>query len=431
MTTGVTAAGFSPKSVQDLLSDVNTALLTNVDPGLDLSAEEPLGQLVGIFVEKLAELWELGSTAYNSIDRDSAEGPQLDNVGGLTGTKRLTASPSYTEQTCVFSQTGTFTVGSLVANVAGQSSIQFANANNISVTFASATYTVTNTDLNTILGTSSSLPVTATNLKFLALVDGATLAPATTLSAISNPVTGWSSTTNPLDAVVGTAVELDTAYRLRQDAEISAVGSGNPDALQADVLQVPGVLQAFVIENEGQTFDTFGNPPHTFQVVIWDGSGAVASNNTVAQTIWDDKPTGIATNGSTSGNAVDSQGNTQVMLFSRATQQLLYLNYTVTMLPGQVLNSTTANAMKLAIVVATQQPTLSGSVAPNPSYLGLGTTVYAEAIKTALMSAGLGVQNISLLNLGFSASPSGTADLSLTQLQIAIADSSRIFINTL
>lgn len=438
MTTGVTPQGFVPKTVDDIVTDMETNALSTIDPSLDLSAEGPLGQIFGIVADTAAQLWELGALSYNGMSRDHAEGPQLDNVNGLTGTKRKSAFPSYTLQTNVFSQVGTFVAGSLVANVSGLTSVQFASGEDIVIALVGGNYTATVNNL--VVATSATLPITVLGTKFLCTVDGPTVANASTLTAITNPVTGWTSTTNPSDASLGALVEQDTPYRLRGDQEISAAGSGNPDAMRADVLNVPGVLQAFVIENNTNGFDAYGNPPHSFLVVIWDGASPAANDTAVAQAIWNDKPTGISYSPSAQivdGIAVDTQGNQHVMGFNRAQQLTLYVTMTgVVMFPGFTLDAPTALAIKQALVAATQNPLLTapnGTQADNPAYLGLGSTCYAEALRSAILSAGLNVLNIpaASFKLGFTASPSGTTDLLANQLQIIIADSSRCLVNGL
>ena len=431
-TTGVTPQGFVPKVVTDLLTDIEQAQLSTIAADFDVSPANPIGQVNGIFANKLAELWELAGVCYNGMNRDTAENVQLDNVNGLTGTPRKTALPSNTAQTCVFSQVGTYAATSLVANVSGQPSVQFASIYDVVVSL-SGVYSATQNGV--ILATSATLPLTVPGVKFVCTVSGPTVANAGTLSVISTPVSGWTSTTNPLDATLGSLVEQDTAYRLRGALEIAAAGSGNPDAIRADVLNVPGVLQDFIIENTSDVVDAYSNPPHSMRAVIWDGPVPQASDSAIAQALWNDKPSGIPYVGNVlTGTALDSNGVARIVPFNRATQNLLYLVYTVTMLPGVVLSTTQALAMKQAIVAATLAPQIKvvgGTVATNPAYLGLGNTVGAEAMKSALMQAGLGVFDVTALQLGFAPSPAGITNLAVGLLAIALADTSRITINGL
>lgn len=416
MATGVTPQGFVAKTVESLLSDIEAAELLNVDAQLDTSPEEPIGQLNGIFAEKLAELWELAAVAYNGYSRDGAENVQLDNVNGLTGTTRLTAKPSFTIQTCVFSQVGSYVAGALVANVSGQPSVQFANGENVTVALSGGTYQAT-LDGGQVLATSGSLPITVPGIKFLCLVDGPTVANSGTLATITTPVTGWTSTTNPLDATLGSLEEQDTPYRLRGEQEIAAAGSGNPDAIRADVLQVPGTIQVFVLENDGDYQDANGVLPHSFNVIVWDGVSPAASDDLIAQAIWNDKPTGIRAQGHSTGNATDSQGNTQVVPFDRAQQLTLYFDYTVVMKPGFTFGTDTQAAVKSAAVALANE------------VLNLGVEVVALAFRAAALQVS-GVLDCTALKLDFVSSPTNTANLLVGVRQIAVADTSRITVHT-
>jgi hypothetical protein len=227
---------------------------------------------------------------------------------------------------------------------------------------------------------------------------------------------------------------VDTAYRVRGAQEISAVGSGTIDAIAADVRAVSGVQSVFALENTADVYDVVtGLPPHSFQIIVWDGVSPLAANNGIAQAIWSDKPAGISAYGPTNGTAVDSLGTSHLVAFTRATQRPLYLSFTLTLFPGQTLTSAARLAIKQAVVEATQSTTIvspvNGTTAPNPAFLGLGQEVYAEAMKGAVMNAGLYVQNVSDCRLDWTATPTGTADLPVAQYQIAIADTSRILVN--
>jgi hypothetical protein len=334
-------------------------------------------------------------------------------------------------QTCVFSATGSYGIGALVANVSGQPQTQFANGYEIDVTLSGGTYTATQNGV--VLATSGSLNLTVPGCIFLCTQTGPTIANGSTLTAITTPVTGWVSTTNPLAATLGTLIESDTDYRLRQENEIAAVGSGNPDAMRADILNVPGVIQAFVIENTGTTVDGYGNPPHTFLVVVWDGSVPAASDTQIAQAMWDDKPTGIAPSSAgtiTDGVAVDSNGGTHVMPFDRATQEPVYLTITCTMMPNQTMNATVAAAIKQAIVDSSITQLLP-DFSDNPAYLGLGDSVIQTAIISTILQAGLGVLDVPTATcfLGFSPSPGGTSNLTVTALQIATMNTANMVVN--
>lgn len=396
-TRGITPAGFVAPTVTDLISDIEADQLATVDPLLDTSSESFVGQNNGIFAEKLAEAWEALAVAYASISREDAEGNQLDNVGSLTGSLRLPPKPSFVFcNVALTAANSPYVAGSLVANVAGQPGVQFSNALDIAVTAD---------------GTSSHL--------FTSLEDGPVLAPSGQLTAISAPVTGWTSVTNPLDATPGNLLELDEDYRLRQEQELSAAGSGTTDAIRADLLEVPGVISARVISNTSMTTDPVtGTPAKAIQAIVWDGVIPGASNDQVAQSLWDDKPAGIPYYGASSGIATDAVGGLQTVQFTRPAQVLVYLAFTVAFTPGLSPSLQTA---AIAAVKAAAVAYGSANLKPSVEVLALGLRAAAFGVS--------GIFNVPALALDVTPAPTATADLTIGTTQVAVLDSSRISVN--
>lgn len=396
--TGVTPTGFVAETTADLLTAIESDELANVDAQLDVSPEEPIGQVNGIMAAKLSDLWELGAVAYNSLSRDDAEGSQLDNIGTLTGTKRLPAKPTICKTcTVVFSQTGTYAAGTLTANVSGQPSATFVNQSDIVI--------------------SGSVPKTLTNQVWVATSTGPTVANAGTLDVITTPVTGWTSITNINDATLGTDVETDTAYRIRQANELSATGACTVPSIQADLLQVAGVISVSVLENTTNFINADGLPPHTFSPVIWDGTSPQASNDDIAQVIWDDKPAGIQSVGLLSGDAIDDNGVTRTMQFNRAIQVTIYVAWTCTLAPG-VSTGSIAPLVKEAAVAYAQ------------ANIGQGSEVVALAIRAQALTIP-GVIDVPTFAIGTSPSPSLDANITIPDLSIAVFDTSRMTVNGL
>src|SRR5262245_16910771 len=91
---GVTPEGFKQKTTQDLLAEVQDAERATFGPGINLLATSVFGQLNGVFVGRLGELWEVAAAIYRSLYPDSASGEALDNVAAITGALRLGAVKS-------------------------------------------------------------------------------------------------------------------------------------------------------------------------------------------------------------------------------------------------------------------------------------------------------------------------------------------------
>ncbi len=94
MTFGVVPEGFNPKDLQTILEEIESDQRSLFGPGINTQADSVLGQLNGVFGDKIAELWEVGQAVYRSRQADSASGEALDNLGAFTGALRLPATPS-------------------------------------------------------------------------------------------------------------------------------------------------------------------------------------------------------------------------------------------------------------------------------------------------------------------------------------------------
>lgn len=94
MAFGVTPDGFSQKELEDVQTEIESDLQASFGPSINLQADSTFGQIIGVFSDKLAELWEVLTAVYRSQYPDSASDEALDNVSAITGAKRLAAARS-------------------------------------------------------------------------------------------------------------------------------------------------------------------------------------------------------------------------------------------------------------------------------------------------------------------------------------------------
>lgn len=388
---GVTPTGFVAKTIEEIKQEIEDEELLVIDPALNLSASQPLGQLNAVFSKKLAELWEALGIAYNAFDRDASEGRLLDNIGSITGTPRDPARKSTVTATLNLNAGFSRSAGTMFASVVGQPTILFTNRDVVS-SVGAGTYPAV----------------------FESVAYGPVVANAGTLTVINPPISGWNSITNALDATLGSIEETDAQYRQRQDDEQTAAGASTIDAIRADVLKVSGVEQCLVFENTSLVTDGTGLPGKAIEVVIYDGALAAAADNDVAQAIWDTKPAGGETYGSVTGTALDSQDDPRLVKFSRATVRQVWLEFDVTV-TAQDFPVDGVNLIKAAA-------TARGNL----------LTLDEDAIALVLRASALsvpGVRDVSALRLGFAASPVGTSNLTITGREIAKFDTSRVVVN--
>lgn len=386
---GPTATGFDTPSTQDILSAIEAAERSRIDPALDVSSDQPLGQLNGIVAQLASDCCAAAQATYESVDPNAAEGVSLDNVASLTGTIRPEARATVVTCTVTTNAASNIPAGAL-ASVAGHADQIFALSSSVSTTAAAS--------------------VAAT---FVCTVDGPVDVQPGTLTNIVTPIAGWTAVTNALAGTIGSNAYTDTQLRVLRTQEIAQSGSCAADALRARILEVSGVVSAKVYENDtdaaistttsNTTTTTLVRPPHSFEVVFWDGASPAASNATIAETIWENKPTGAVSVGISSATTTDALGATQTVYFSRAVGKRLYV--TIVLVKGDNYVGDTAVAAALSSYISASQ-------------IDPGTSIIAYRLAQVVMDLE-GVEDITTLHFDFSASPSNAANIPLAYDAIA------------
>lgn len=150
-------------------------------------------------------------------------------------------------------------------------------------------------------------------------------APRATLTQIVTPVAGLTTTKNAMAAIVGRDVETDAELRLRRMQELQKAGAGTVEAIRAKLLDVDGVTQAIVFENDSMMTDSDGLPPKSFRAFVQGGL-----DEDIGQAIWESKPAGIATSGTELEVITDSQGINHNIRFSRPVVKAVYISVELT-----------------------------------------------------------------------------------------------------
>lgn len=144
MAFGLTPTGFQPKQLQDIKTEIQQELSAAFGQNLDFLPESVFGQIVGIFSEREALIWQLGEAIYASQYPQGAEGTSVDNILALNNLRRLGATASKTAPTdtdgtpglILYGTPGTVIPAGSLISVLGTPSQQFAI--DITVTIAAA-----------------------------------------------------------------------------------------------------------------------------------------------------------------------------------------------------------------------------------------------------------------------------------------------------
>lgn len=241
---GVTPQGFRIRRLADVLERIDTDLRAEFGPDVRLGPDSVLGVLRGAFAMVLAEAWEALGQIVASFDVDQAEGVQLDALCAMINMEpRLPAIPS----------TGSVTLtGTSGTRVPAGTRIRGAASGVVVETVA----------LVELVGGSATVGVRSVQR-------GPFEAAAGDLTVIINPVSGWSSVTNPDALVPGRLEESDLAMRVRREASLLSGGAGTVHGIRAALLALPEVQQCVVINNPTPATLASGQAPWSGRCVLW------------------------------------------------------------------------------------------------------------------------------------------------------------------
>lgn len=245
----VTSSGVTLTTTQEYLTALKSKYL-GIDSAWDLDSSTPDGMALQIWSETLANLDELVTAVYNTLDPNSAVGLQLDRIGAISNIPRAVAT--YSTCTAAFK-------GNTGATVPGGTTIR-----------DTLTDTLWATDGAIKLDSSGTGTVGVT-----CTTSGAQPANVGELSAIYGSVpAGVTSVTNPVAASVGDAQEGDPDYRFRRNVAVATRSSNVIDALYSAVYLVTGVKQVRIYENTRTVTDGNGLMPKSIMLIVDGGADA-------------------------------------------------------------------------------------------------------------------------------------------------------------
>jgi uncharacterized phage protein gp47/JayE len=241
-----------------------------------------------------------------------------------------------------------------------------------------------------------------------AQVTGPVQAIAGTLTVIETPVTGWNSVSNALDAVPGTDLETDAAFRLRRLEELAIAGRATTNAIRSQLLKIVDVTAVVVFENDLAVVDVDGRPPKSVDIVVEGGD-----NDDIAEEIFDVVAAGIQTIGDITEVVTDSQGFAQTVKFSRPSLVNIWVEVDLTI--NANLFPVDGDAQVEAAIVAWGDSR------------GIGTDVVVHGSDSLECSIGdiPGITDV-VLRVGKTVSPTLDVNIVINPRELADFDTSRI-----
>lgn len=243
----ITPKGYNLKTVNDWFVD-ERQLYLDIDPSWNLDPSTPDGLKIAHDSEVFGALDETLQQAYNSKDPNKASGYDLDIISALTGTTRSEGTASTITDAVL-----TGVAGSIIP-----AGTRFKSATNGSVWTLDQTWT---------LATSGTATVSLS-----AVVIGPVQADANTITMIVDTVAGLTGVNNPTPATMGTGIESDSSLRVKRATAVGRPGNNQLDSMLGELFAVEGVRRVQVYENDTNTTDGNGLPPHSIAPVIDGGT---------------------------------------------------------------------------------------------------------------------------------------------------------------
>jgi len=380
----LTATGLEIDDYETRIAAVIGELRAAIAVNLDLSADQPEGQLIRIPIEHLQSALELLQELYSAMDPDEATGKSLAALGSITGTYWREATFGTVVLRCTLNGATLLPAGS-IASVTGDPGNQWA----------------TDTNFTSPAGPPATYDVPAT-----AVLAGVYTAAIGAITVIDTPVAGWTAVDNAVAATEGRAVETDTEFRDRRETEVTQGGSTSVDAIRAAISAITGVLEVFVYEND-LPVAVAPMPPKSIEVVWWNGGGAVAAALAaeVREEIFTEKAGGIQAYGIAYDAHVDDQGNSHQIGYTLAAEQVIDVEVDInedgTYAAGDIEDAVEAWA---------------------DANLEIGNDVYLSQISGVAIDIA-GVTNVVAVRIAIQPGVPGAADIAIGLRQVATIDS--------
>jgi uncharacterized phage protein gp47/JayE len=302
-----TANGISVQTYQEIYDELAAGYRTIYGQDINLDADSPDGQRVGIEAQERLDIQTFGLTLYNQLDPDFSIGSALNGVIKWAGITRRPATRSQCDVTLTTDRPLTLPIDYQVEDALGQTWVTLA----------------------TVAATTGANTVTLFAKNF-----GAVAADAATITIPVTVVIGVLSVTNALAATIGKDEETDVELRIRRNKSLESAASSTLGGIFTAVGNVAGVTDLAAYENDQDTTDAVNNIlPHTIWLIVEGGSV-----DDIVKAIAKNKTGGTGLKGSVTGtfNEVltkpDGTNYTIVhdMQFNRPTSITLYLKVTLT-----------------------------------------------------------------------------------------------------
>lgn len=319
-----------------VLLDYNAATGGNINPAYNT----PQGQLMSSQAAAIANCYAQVAAIVNGMDPVQNSGFMQDSIGRLFFLNRVAGFPTLVSCLC----------GGVAGTVIPIGALAIDPSQNIYSCVSGGT-----------IPSSGQITLTFQNI-----VNGPIACAANSLS-IYQAVSGWESISNPAAGELGALAQSSESYEYEREQAISSNGSGFAASVRGAILQLSGVADCFVYDNNTSSAITYGStlysiPAYAMFVGV---TGGVAAD--IAQTLFEQKGPGSPLVGNTTETVTDpqyatyAQAPTYSITFNNNSNNPVTVNFNVALKNSTVYPSTIVSDVQAAI---TSQFTQGSAAAP-------------------------------------------------------------------
>lgn len=304
--------GIVTASQAELLALYTAGFQAIYGAGVNLGAQTPDGQQIGISIQAILDLEDLITQVYNGFDPDNAIGVVLDQRVAINGIQRLA---------------GTFTVTNITVTTSTSVNL-YGLDQTVNPVYTVADNAGTQWQLQT---TQLGVGPGALVLAFQAASPGETLTTPNTITVPVSIVLGVTDINNPSTyTTLGVNEESDANLRIRRQQSVALPSQGYLQGLLAALKNIPGVSYADVIENDTGATDANGVPGHSIWVLV-AGTGAPVA---IANAIYVKRNAGAGMFGAQSFAVLQVDGTFFTVRWDDVLNENLFIKFTANSING-------------------------------------------------------------------------------------------------
>lgn len=315
----VTPQGLRTKTFEEVRNEILNG--TADYPGLyqiygadiNLDPNSPDGQFVNIVTQAIVDMIELCAQIFTSMNPDAAVGTVLDQRAAINGVVRRGAT--YTQQMVEVTVTQAVTLPGLDTSPLNPFTVSDASGNQFQ-----------------LISAHSFGGAGTTSLLFQSAALGAVETVIGTITQIVTTTLGVASVNNAAAALsVGQNEETDSQLRIRRASSVSLPSRGYLEGLLGALLDVDGVVDALILENDTNATDANGIPGHSIWCIVLGGADA-----DIGEAIYVKHNAGCGMKGTVDVAVPQVDGTDFTVSFDRPTPEDLWIEFDVTAITGTV-----------------------------------------------------------------------------------------------